>query len=89
MRRADKPTLAKSSLNMQDDTNLVFSHNLATMLSMFSMEVHYCNDFHENVVRHIRQSAIYVLTTLNLITRMQLLFLMAMKVVHLRNIQHI
>ena len=59
------------------------------MLSMFSTEVHYCNDFHENVVSHIRQSVIYMLTTLNLITRMQLLFLMVMKVVHLRKTQHI
>ena len=32
MRRADKPTLAKSSLNMLDDTSLLLSHNIEYVL---------------------------------------------------------
>ena len=32
MRRADKPTLAKSLLNMLDDTNLELSHNVEYVL---------------------------------------------------------
>ena len=32
MRRADKPTLTKSLLNMLDDTNLELSHNVEYVL---------------------------------------------------------
>ena len=77
MRRADKPTLTKSLLNMLNDTNLELSDSVEYVLDGGALLQRL------PWKRGMTYSAIcyYLLTTLNLITRMQLLFLMAMKVV--------
>ena len=90
MRRADKPTLTKSLLNMLDDTNFELSHNVEYVLDGVAllqrlpwkrgMTYSAICDLYFDYVKSNYKNAVVVYDGPGM---------MAMKVVHLRKTQHI